>query len=144
MDSVRRTISVVKHMAAYCKQITEMVERFGDSLDTFKTDNAYRHACTMCILQIGELSAHLPDDFKRVYNEIPWKKIKSMRNIFAHTYDKMSVEQTWNTVKLDIPELADFCGKVAEQYDVLEQPAAEPEYNEDIELEDQFEDESEQ
>jgi uncharacterized protein with HEPN domain len=143
MDNVKKTISIVKHMAAYCQQITEMVARFGDSIDAFKADNAYRHACTMCILQIGELSTHLTDDFKRVYSEMPWKKIKAMRNVFAHTYDEISFEQTWNTVKESIPELAAFCERIIEQYHILEQPAVEIEYNEDIEPEDQFEDEDE-
>jgi uncharacterized protein with HEPN domain len=121
----------------------EMTERFGDSIDAFKADNAYRHACTMCILQIGELSTHLTDDFKLMYDEMPWKKIKAMRNIFAHTYDEMSLEQTWNTVKKSIPELAGFCERIIEQYNILEQPAVEIEYDQDIEMEDQFENEDE-
>ena len=143
MDNVKRTISIIKHMSVYCEQISEMVKRFGDSIDTFKNDYAYRHACSMCILQIGELSAHLSDDFKHVYDEVLWTKIKAMRNIFAHTYVQMSSEQTWNTIKYSIPELADFCAKVIKQYDVLEQPIVEIEYADDIELEDDFEDENE-
>lgn len=139
MNSNKRIISVIKHMAAYCAQITEMVERFGDSIDAFKTDYAYRHACAMCVLQIGELSAHLTDDFKRAYNEMPWNKIKAMRNVFAHAYDSMSIEQTWNTVKQSIPELAKFCDMVIERYSILDQPAVEIDYDEDMELEDQFE-----
>jgi len=141
MDNITRTISVIKHMEAYCGQIAEMVVRFGDSIDEFKNDYAYRHACSMCILQIGELSAHLTDDFKRVYDEVPWKKIKAMRNVFAHTYRQMSIEQTWNTIKYSVPELADFCARVIEQHTVLEQPAAEIKYDGDIALEDEFEDE---
>jgi uncharacterized protein with HEPN domain len=120
-----------------------MVQRFGDSIDDFRADYAYRHACTMCILQIGELSTHLTDDFKRLYDEMPWKQIKAMRNIFAHTYDEMSVTQTWNTIKESIPELADFCDRIIRQYDVLVQPAVEAPYNGDMESEDQFEDEDE-
>lgn len=141
MDNIKRTISVINHMATYCKHIAGMVERFGDSIDTFKEDYAYRHACSMCILQIGELSTHLPDDFKRVYDEVPWIKIKAMRNIFAHTYGQMSLEQTWNTVKHSIPELADFCEKVIEQYNVLNQPPVEIEYDNDMEFEGKFKDE---
>ena len=72
MDNVKRTISVIEHMADYCNQVAEMIKRFGDSIEAFNNDYAYRHACSMCILQIGELSAHLTDDFKRVYDEFPY------------------------------------------------------------------------
>jgi len=141
MDNVKRAISVVRHIAAYCERVSGMVERFGDSIDAFNSDYAYRYACSLCIIQVGELSTHLSDDFKRVYDEVPWKKIKAMRNLFAHNYDQMSSEQTWNTIKHSIPELAEFCAKVIEQYSVLEQPALDCEYSED--LEDEFEDENE-
>jgi len=143
MDNVKRTVSVIKHMAEYCNQITEMVERFGDSIDAFKGDYAYRHACSMCILQIGELSVHLTEDFKRVYDEVPWRKIRAMRNVFAHTYSQISIEQTWNTVKHNIPELAGFCEKVIEQHEVLDQLAVEVNYDDDIDPECEFEDEDE-
>jgi len=141
MDNVKRNISVIRSILNYCVQIKEMTERFGDSIDEFTNDYAYRHACTMCILQIGELSTQLSDDFKCVYDEIPWKRIKAMRNIFAHTYEKINIEQTWNTIKENIPELAGFCQIIVKQYDLLDSPALEISYSEESELEDQFEDE---
>ncbi|MCL2051636.1 MAG: DUF86 domain-containing protein [Lachnospiraceae bacterium] len=141
MDNVKKTISIIKHMLAYCEKISKMVERFGDSIDTFTDDYAYNYACSMCILQIGELSTKLPDDFKNAYDDIPWRKIRAMRNIFAHDYGQMNIEQTWNTIEYNIPELADFCAAIIKQYDILEQPAVETEYNNDMGLEDMFEDE---
>jgi uncharacterized protein with HEPN domain len=143
MNNGKRNISVIKRIADYCNEITGCVKRFGDSAEAFKTDSAYRNACSMCILQIGELSAHLTDDFKQSYNEIPWKKIKSMRNVFAHEYEDMSCELTWATIQQDIPSLMRFCETVLRHYNILEQPAVEVEYNEDEKLENQYEDELE-
>ena len=109
MDSVRRNISIIEHILRYCEEIAEMVARFGDSLNTFQDDFAFKHACTMCIIQIGELTIHLTDDFKHEYDGVPWKNIKFLRNLAAHNYGKMSVSQLWNTVKQDIPMLSTYC-----------------------------------
>ena len=104
-----KNIYILQHILRYCVEITEMRNRFGDSLDAFNWDYAYRHACTMCIVQIGELSANLTDDFKSKYNEIPWRDIKAMRNLFAHNYRKMDIERTWETIVSDIPALKAYC-----------------------------------
>jgi len=113
MDS--KNISIIKRILRYCGEISQMVERFGDSVETFKNDSAYKHACSMCIVQIGELSSHLTDDFKQKYNAVPWKSIKAMRNIFAHNYEDATIEKTWNTIKQDIPYLSSYCEKIIKE-----------------------------
>jgi uncharacterized protein with HEPN domain len=125
MDNVNKNISILEYILRYCGDITQLVERFGDSIDIFKTDTAFRHACSMCIIQIGELSARLTDDFKHVYDGIPWKNVKAIRNRFAHNYEGMSVEKTWNTIKQDIPLLSCYCSDILNQYHVLDQLAFE-------------------
>ena len=117
MDSDKRNISVLKHILRYCSEIKEMTARFGDSLEAFKNDSAYRHACSMCIIQIGELTTHLTDDFKQKHNGVPWKSIRFLRNLAAHNYGQMSVTQIWNTLKKDIPELSAYCLNVLEIYE---------------------------
>jgi uncharacterized protein with HEPN domain len=113
MDS--KNISIIKRILRYCGDVSQMVERFGDSFETFKNDSAYKHACSMCIVQIGELSSHLTDEFKQVHNGVPWKSIKAMRNLFAHNYEGVSMEKTWNTIKEDIPALSSYCLKIIEE-----------------------------
>ena len=70
-------IDILEYIVRYCGEISEAQERFGDSLESLRTDAVYRNAVAMCILQIGELTAHLTDDFKSAYDEIPWQKIKA-------------------------------------------------------------------
>jgi uncharacterized protein with HEPN domain len=65
----------------------------------------------MHVVQIGELSVHLTDEFKLNHSEIPWKKIKDMRNFVAHNYDKLDLETLWLTIKEDMPRLCAFCKK---------------------------------
>ena len=70
----------------------------------------------MCILQIGELSSHLSEDFKAMYSDMPWQDIKRMRNIAAHRYGSFDVEVLWDTIVNDIPSLHDYCLEIIKLY----------------------------
>lgn len=59
----------------------------------------------MCIIQIGELVGRLSDEFVEEYNDIPWHAIKGMRNLHAHDYENVDLENVWNSLIKDIPEL---------------------------------------
>lgn len=62
MQINERDRSILEHMIRYCDEIEEYVARFGDSKEAFDNDNAYRAACSLNILQIGELSSNLTDN----------------------------------------------------------------------------------
>ena len=111
MSRHNRDLSVIRHIADYCRDIREALEQYGDDRETFMTNKVFRNALAMCILQIGELVGHLSDEFRAAHTEIPWKQVKQMRNIVAHNYAKLDYVSTWNTIANDIPQLAAFCAK---------------------------------
>lgn len=102
----------IEHILGYCNDIDRAVERFGNGFEFFLKDPIYRHACTMCILQIGEMSNHLSEDFKKHFKEISWGSIRGMRNIAAHNYGNIDIEITWEIISYDIPNLKRFCEQV--------------------------------
>lgn len=112
MEVNERDISIIEHISSYCSDIIEATERFGKSIEEFRSDKDYRNACALCILQIGELCGNLSEDFRSRYNEIPWREVKTMRNIVAHRYGRISIEATWETIETDIPELKAFCDRI--------------------------------
>ena len=112
MQISERDRSVLEHIANYCDEIEEFVARFGDDCEIFSQDKAYKGACSLDILQIGELSGSLTDEFKKNTTEIPWRNIRSMRNVVAHGYGTLDVDTTWSTIKEDIPVLKEFCKKM--------------------------------
>lgn len=65
----------------------------------------YRNSITMPILQIGELSKMLSEEFLNAYTKIPWKMIMRMRDIVAHHYGSLDYEIVWNTSVSDIEKL---------------------------------------
>ena len=80
--------------------------------DAFLANRLYQHAAAMCVLEIGELSKHLSEEFLREHGEIPWRAICRMRDMYAHHYHRTDPHQLWMTVKMDLPELMAFCDQV--------------------------------
>lgn len=52
---------------------------------------------------------YIYDKVKNMYHKMPWRDIKSMRNIAAHNYGELDIEVLWETVTNDIPELKAYC-----------------------------------
>ena len=69
----------------------------------------------MCILQIGKLVNRLSNDFKDNHTEIPWHKIRGMRNYVAHEYGTIDLDVVWTVATDSIVELRQFCREYLEQ-----------------------------
>ena len=83
-------IQRIEHIKRYCEDIAKSIVRFGNDFEIFKTDRDFYNAVSMCIMQIGELSSRLSDEFRQETKaQIPWGLVRSMRNMFAHDYYSM-------------------------------------------------------
>lgn len=116
MKLLDRNLSILEHMIAYCNQIEETVDRFGNEYALFASDAIYRNAAALCILQIGELVGKLTDEFRDAHPAVPWRQIKAMRNIVAHSYGTVDPETTWEIITEDIPELKRYCSVILESH----------------------------
>ena len=109
MPSINRDRDIVEHILRYCNQVETAHQDFGRSKDRFVESTTYQNAISMCILQIGELVGRLTDDFKTANADIPWHKIRGMRNYVAHEYGSIDFEIVWFASTKSIPELQTFC-----------------------------------
>ena len=133
---MKTNLAILKHIKEHCMDISEAVERFGNDYMIFEKDKHYKNAVSMSLLQIGELSGKLSEDFRiSKKSDIPWKELKAMRNLFAHNYGSMDIEKIWDTAINDIPILKDFCERQINQYNLLNQDAIEPQYDDEEDLE---------
>lgn len=80
----------------------------GKDKEAFSTDSIIQHAISMSLITIGECANHLSEEFKEAYSEIEWIQIVAVRNIAAHGYWQLNMEQIWQAVIEDIPKLEDF------------------------------------
>ena len=116
-----RNADVLRRIISYCNEILETIQRFGEDYSVFAQDSVYKNATALCVLQIGELTTHLTNDFKQAYTGMPWVQIKALRNVVAHSYGKIDDESLWETITSDIPKLKDYCSGIIQQFDVVMQ-----------------------
>ncbi len=96
----------------HCGNITETKKRFGDKYSDFENDIIYQNAILTPVTQIGELVKKLPLEFRKQYNEIPWKKIAEMRDIVVHNYESIDKEILWQVANEGTEEIKTFCDKI--------------------------------
>ncbi|MDR1185457.1 MAG: DUF86 domain-containing protein [Coriobacteriales bacterium] len=104
-----RNIEILRRIVVYCDEAEETCRQLGDSLEALRGSSTFRNAASMCVLQIGELSTHLTEEFRTTHPAMPWKSIRGMRNVAVHHYGSFDTERLWNTLKQDIPSLRDCC-----------------------------------
>lgn len=102
-----RINSILDHMLKDVKEALQFAEQIN-SCQAFSKNPLYRKAIVMSIINIGELTKRLPDDFKSENSVIPWRQISGMRDISAHGYHIIDDEILWDVVKNSIPELLKF------------------------------------
>ena len=110
----QRDLEIIKKICAYCAKIELLKSRFGDDFSKFVADEDYQAAAGMYIQQISEMAKRLSNEFVDTHNEIPWREIKAMRNIYAHEYDSIAPQIVWDTIIYDCPELNKYCCKILE------------------------------
>ena len=115
MPSDRSDIDILRHMLRYCDQIADAHQDYGFSKERFAVKTAYQNAVSMCIFQIGELVNHLSKEFQANHDEIPWHKIRGMRNYIAHAYGTLDMDIVWSAATVSIKELRTFCEHYLEQ-----------------------------
>ena len=127
-----RNCDILKHILKYCEDVLESIDLFGDDIEIFKANSHYRNDISMCLLQIGELTKHLTDDFKQQYkDQIPWTQIRGMRNLFAHAYLSMNTAEIFKTAHENIPPSTAFCKEKLRIAELVNQEAVEPEIDDD-------------
>ena len=80
--------------------------------ETFLRNDLLQHAVMMAIIAIGECANQLSEEFKEEHSEIEWVQIVAVRNIAAHGYWQLDMEQIWQAIIEDIPKLQKFVEKL--------------------------------
>ena len=51
---------------------------------------------------IGEATKRLKTDFRKKYDQIPWRQMAGLRDVLIHDYDEVDLEQIWEVITNDI------------------------------------------
>ena len=94
---------ILKKIKEYSMQAIQF--KNGMSFTEFSNDTKTIAACVLNLSQIGELIGRLDDAFLETYDNIPWRKIRGMRNRIVHDYEGIRLNIVWDVLVDFLPEL---------------------------------------
>lgn len=103
-----RDRQILQKIVKYCDEIIATNSHFKSDEKLFKDPEngfIYRNAVSMPILQIGELSKNLSDEFVSQYKRIPWQMMARMRDVLAHHYGSIDMSTSFLTATKDTVEV---------------------------------------
>ena len=74
-------------------------------LETFLTNEMLKRALGMTAINVGELVKVVTDELRNKYKEFPCKAVAGMRDITAHRYQTLRMEDVYMTVHEEYPVL---------------------------------------
>lgn len=78
------------------------LDMLGDSsLEDFLMDEKLKRAVGMTVINIGELVKNITQETRKEYPQIPWRAIAGMRDMVAHKYQTLRMEDVYQTAKVD-------------------------------------------
>ncbi len=94
----------------YLQDILETIEsceRFieGMNYDQFTSDEKTIFAVNHALEIIGEATKHIPEEIRKEYPLVPWKKMAGIRDVIIHAYFGVNLNVIWNTATERLPEL---------------------------------------
>jgi len=93
------------------------IERYtaGMNYEAFRVDDRTIDAVVRNLEVIGEAARHVPDGMRTEYADIPWARMRDIRNILIHEYFGVSIPIVWQTIRKDLPPLVPLLRKALEQ-----------------------------
>ena len=104
-EYVDRNVQRLIHMIEGIKRINRSLA--GVSQEEFLADEMRQSAAAFDISTIGESAANISEAFQNEHPEIPWVKMRGMRNRLVHIFDyeQIDYEIVWDVAKNALPEL---------------------------------------
>lgn len=86
------------------EKILRFSEGFHDADDFYSDDKSF-DATMMNFVVMGESVTKLSDSIVESNPQLPWPKIRGLRNIVAHDYFGIDAEEIWQIIQKYIPTL---------------------------------------
>jgi uncharacterized protein with HEPN domain len=75
------------------------------SFSEFHADDRTIDAVLRNLEVIGEAARHVPPHVTNRYPDIPWDKMRALRNVVAHEYFGVKLSIIWETIERRLPLL---------------------------------------
>jgi uncharacterized protein with HEPN domain len=94
----------------------DAILRYTAGMDraTFAGDSRTVDAVVRNLIVIGEAAGHVPDDVVAANPQIPWTRMRGLRNLAVHEYFGLDPDILWDTVTGNLPALVPELRKLLE------------------------------
>jgi uncharacterized protein with HEPN domain len=96
LGRLRDILEASRLIASYVKDTAEA---------DFRADTQKQDAVVRRIEVIGEAAAHLSEETRRAVPDLPFRKIRGMRNMVAHDYANVDLNIVWQVATVHVPEV---------------------------------------
>jgi uncharacterized protein with HEPN domain len=92
----------------------QKIERYtrGMTRAAFAADDRTIDAVVRNLIVLGEASRHIPPAVETRHPEVPWEKMRGIRNVVVHEYFGVDAEILWQTARDDLPPLLPLLERV--------------------------------
>ena len=113
----REYVDYVQDILTSIDDIKEFIK--GQDFESFLKDKKTKNAVIRSIEVIAEAAKYIPASIKNNDPDIPWTKIKGMRNKMIHEYFGIDEEILWKVAVEDIPPLRQKIKKILDKLNKL-------------------------
>lgn len=94
----------------YLEDMLECITRIDEYIGGMNENNFYENnqvqdAVLRRLEIMGEAVKKIPEEVRKRYPDIPWRKIAGLRDILIHAYSGVNFRRVWKITKDDLPEL---------------------------------------
>lgn len=105
----------------YIQDILEAITKIhryteGMDFETFRQDPKTVDAVIRNFTVIGEATRYVPPEMEGRFPEIPWGKMRGMRNVIVHEYPSIDLTVIWDAVQRNLLPLEPMLQRVLEEY----------------------------
>ncbi|MDO8835923.1 MAG: DUF86 domain-containing protein [Vicinamibacterales bacterium] len=98
-DQVGRLRDILDATRLICSYVA------GADESVFRRETQRQDAVIRRIDIIGEATLHLSDDTRQALPQLPYRRMRGMRNVLAHDYAGVNLEIVWEVATIYVPEL---------------------------------------
>lgn len=78
------------------------------SQEELKSNEILLNCVLFLIIQISENANKITEEFKNEHHQLPWNKLKGLRNRVVHDYGNVNLGIVFRMIKIDLPLLLNY------------------------------------
>ena len=114
----------MKDPRVYLAHIWECIGHIEDftqgGREAFFAERVVQDAVLRNLEVIGEAAKRISGEFRTAHPAIPWRSMAGLRDVLIHDYEGVDLNQVWQVVDRDLPQLKSAIAAVLPPLDQLE------------------------